>query len=131
MPESFKVLIKELQSLSLDIKVLDSEGHEIDLKQNIDGDDGVPLQKYQANHAAFNEDGEDGVAAADDDDLLPDDDKDDEDDDFDDFDDEDEDDEEDEDEDDDDFDLNEFFNEINPTINDAGYGAGFVPDTDE
>ena len=131
VPESFKVLIKELQSLSLDIKVLDSEGNEIDLKQNIDGDDGVPLQKYQANHAAFNEDGEDGIAAADDDDLLPDDDKDDEDDDFDDFDDEDEDDEEDEDEDDDDFDLNEFFNEINPTINDAGYGAGFVPDTDE
>ena len=134
VPESFKVLIKELQSLSLDIKVLDSEGNEIDLKQNIDGDDGVPLQKYQANHAAFNEDGEESASVDeedDDDDLLPDSDKDDEDEDFDDFDDEDEEDEEDEDEDDDDFDLNEFFNEINPTVNDAGFGAGFVPDIDE
>ncbi len=32
IPESFRVLIKELQSLALDIKVLDSEGQEIELK---------------------------------------------------------------------------------------------------
>ena len=31
MPESFKVLIKELQSLALDIKVLDSDGEEVEL----------------------------------------------------------------------------------------------------
>ena len=31
MPESFKVLVKELQSLCLDIKVLDKEGNEIEL----------------------------------------------------------------------------------------------------
>jgi len=39
IPESFKVLIKELQSLSLDVKVLDEYGEEIDLKQNFDNDD--------------------------------------------------------------------------------------------
>ena len=38
IPESFKVLIKELQSLCLDVKVLDKEGEEIDLKQNFDDD---------------------------------------------------------------------------------------------
>ena len=32
MPESFKVLVKELQSLCLDMKVLDGEGNEIELK---------------------------------------------------------------------------------------------------
>ena len=32
IPESFRVLVKELQSLALDIKVLDSEGQEIELK---------------------------------------------------------------------------------------------------
>ena len=31
VPESFKVLIKELQSLGLDIRVLDKENNEIDL----------------------------------------------------------------------------------------------------
>ena len=39
VPESFKVLIKELQSLGLDVKVLDKEENEIDLKQNFDGDE--------------------------------------------------------------------------------------------
>ncbi len=36
VPESFKVLIKELQSLALDIQVLDADDNEIDLKQSID-----------------------------------------------------------------------------------------------
>ncbi len=40
VPESFKVLIKELQSLALDVRVLDKDNNEIDLKQNID--DGIP-----------------------------------------------------------------------------------------
>ena len=39
VPESFKVLIKELQSLGLDVKVLDSNDEEIDLKQTFDDDD--------------------------------------------------------------------------------------------
>ena len=38
VPESFKVLIKELQSLCLDIRVLDAQGDEIELKD--DEDDG-------------------------------------------------------------------------------------------
>ena len=41
MPESFKVLIKELQSLGLDVKVLDKDEQEIDLKQNFDDDDNM------------------------------------------------------------------------------------------
>ncbi len=39
IPESFKVLIKELQSLALDVKVLDENNDEIDLRQNFDDDD--------------------------------------------------------------------------------------------
>lgn len=39
IPESFKVLIKELQSLSLDIKVLDKYEKEIDLKQDLYDDE--------------------------------------------------------------------------------------------
>ena len=41
IPESFKVLIKELQSLGLDVKVLDKDEEEIDLKQNFDDDDDI------------------------------------------------------------------------------------------
>ena len=44
VPESFKVLIKELQSLGLDVKVLDKDNEEIDLKQNFDDDDDMGLQ---------------------------------------------------------------------------------------
>jgi len=36
MPESFKVLIKELRSLSLDVQVLDSQDKEVDIKEDID-----------------------------------------------------------------------------------------------
>ncbi|MBP9988527.1 MAG: DNA-directed RNA polymerase subunit beta [Ruminococcus sp.] len=36
IPESFKVLVKELQSLGLDVRVYDGEENEIDLKQNFD-----------------------------------------------------------------------------------------------
>ncbi|MBP3705715.1 MAG: DNA-directed RNA polymerase subunit beta [Clostridia bacterium] len=43
IPESFKVLIKELQSLGLDIRVLDRDNNEVDLKQNFDEDDDIGL----------------------------------------------------------------------------------------
>ena len=36
IPESFKVLIKELQSLALDVRVIGEDGEEIDLKQDLD-----------------------------------------------------------------------------------------------
>ena len=39
VPESFKVLIKELQSLLLDMKVLDKDGNEIELRESIDDED--------------------------------------------------------------------------------------------
>ena len=42
IPESFKVLVKELQSLSLDVRVLDSAGEEIDLKQSFEDEDMAP-----------------------------------------------------------------------------------------
>ena len=41
VPESFKVLVKELQSLCLDIRVLDENGNEIELKDDDDDDDVV------------------------------------------------------------------------------------------
>ena len=43
VPESFKVLVKELQSLGLDIKVLNKDKQEIDLKQTFDDDDEVGM----------------------------------------------------------------------------------------
>ena len=43
VPESFKVLIKELQSLGLDVKVLDRNNEEIDLKQSFEDDDDIGL----------------------------------------------------------------------------------------
>ncbi len=43
VPESFKVLIKELQSLCLDIRVLDSDKNVIDLKQTFEDDDDIGL----------------------------------------------------------------------------------------
>ncbi|HBT64741.1 MAG TPA: DNA-directed RNA polymerase subunit beta, partial [Ruminococcaceae bacterium] len=45
VPESFKVLIKELQSLGLDVKVLNKDNQEIDLKQTFDDDDEVNMVK--------------------------------------------------------------------------------------
>ena len=39
IPESFRVLVKELQSLALDVRVLDGAGEEIDLKQNFDDEE--------------------------------------------------------------------------------------------
>ena len=39
IPESFKVLIKELQSLCLDVKVLTDEDKEIEVRESIDVDD--------------------------------------------------------------------------------------------
>ena len=44
VPESFKVLVKELQSLCLDVRVLDKDGSEIELKDD-DDDDFVPSFK--------------------------------------------------------------------------------------
>ena len=39
VPESFKVLVKELQALCLDIRVLDENGNEIELREEDDEDE--------------------------------------------------------------------------------------------
>ena len=39
VPESFKVLVKELQALCLDIRVLDEHGNEIELKEEDEDED--------------------------------------------------------------------------------------------
>ena len=50
VPESFKVLVKELQSLCLDVRILDKDGGEIEL-QDDDDDDYIPGMKddYRAD----------------------------------------------------------------------------------
>ncbi len=40
-PESFKVLFKELQALGLDTRVLDKDGNEVELKQDLDDGTGI------------------------------------------------------------------------------------------
>ena len=65
VPESFKVLVKELQSLCLDIKVLDHEGQEIELKD--DDDDNYQGGKYHDDdddYYGYNAGGESEFAAA-------------------------------------------------------------------
>ena len=39
IPEAFRVLMKELQSLGLDVRVQDVDGNEIDIKQTYDEDE--------------------------------------------------------------------------------------------
>ncbi|MBR4034661.1 MAG: DNA-directed RNA polymerase subunit beta, partial [Clostridia bacterium] len=53
VPESFKVLVKELQALALDIRVLDAEGKEVQLS-TLCGDDDVP--QYSDKHGLASRD---------------------------------------------------------------------------
>ena len=54
VPESFKVLMKELQALCLDVRVLDKDGGEIELKDD-DEDDFIPgfRDEYRASDDEF------------------------------------------------------------------------------
>ena len=54
VPESFKVLVKELQSLCLDVRVLDKDGSEIELKED-DDDDYIPgiRDEYRSSEEEF------------------------------------------------------------------------------
>ena len=70
IPESFKVLIKELQSLGLDIKVLDKNDDEIDLRQNFDDDDDMGFSNFEEQSVAddlegYNVEDADGVPETD------------------------------------------------------------------
>ena len=61
VPESFKVLIKELQSLCLDVRVLDEQGNEIELKDDEEEDyipsDEVREELYQDSDEDFASEG--------------------------------------------------------------------------
>jgi len=48
VPESFKVLVKELQALCLDVQVLDRDGNEIELKEDEDAMDTFNLARMDA-----------------------------------------------------------------------------------
>ena len=50
VPESFKVLVKELQSLCLDIQVLDKDGNQIELKDDEDAMDTFNLARMDADN---------------------------------------------------------------------------------
>ncbi len=58
VPESFKVLVKELQSLCLDVRILDKDGEEIELKDD-DEDDYIPGMRddYRADDSEIEEAG--------------------------------------------------------------------------
>ena len=58
VPESFKVLVKELQSLCLDVRILDKDGEEIELKDD-DDDDYIPGMKdeYRADDSEIEDAG--------------------------------------------------------------------------
>jgi len=78
IPESFKVLIKELQSLGLDVKVLDGEQNEIDLRSNFDDDVTAQVVSYEsddnitntANYEEMSKDMEDAGMGYDDDKTI-------------------------------------------------------------
>ena len=85
VPESFKVLVKELQSLCLDIQVLDKDGNEIELKDDddemttfnlarmdADRDERDDREEYVADDASFEESGF-GIEDVDEDDFAGDD----------------------------------------------------------
>ncbi|MDD6021671.1 MAG: DNA-directed RNA polymerase subunit beta [Acutalibacteraceae bacterium] len=131
VPESFKVLIKELQSLALDVKVLDAQGEEIDLKQNFDEDISFgqvyrDKERKPEEDIDMNEDDDDSEDLSDEEidkelgDILDDIDFE-----------SDGGDDEDEDDDSDEDDFEAFFNEMNPTVNDASYSSGFVDDSED
>ena len=54
VPESFKVLVKELQSLCLDIQVLDKDGNQIELKDDEDAMDTFNLARMDADNERQN-----------------------------------------------------------------------------
>ncbi len=56
IPESFKVLLKELQSLGLDVKVLDENQNEIDIMETIDyGDTDMRAEMEGGHRGNYNE----------------------------------------------------------------------------
>ncbi len=65
IPESFKVLVKELQSLGLDVRVYDKDENEIDLKQNFDDELGLTSSDDKAFTEVNDIEGAEGYALED------------------------------------------------------------------
>ena len=65
IPESFKVLVKELQSLGLDVRVYDKDENEIDLKQNFDDELGFTSSDDKAFTQVNDAEGAEGYALED------------------------------------------------------------------
>ena len=59
-PESIKVLFKELQALGLDTKVLDKDGNEVELKQDLDDGSGIQPIDEQAFTTVNDFEGQEG-----------------------------------------------------------------------
>ena len=71
VPESFKVLVKELQALGLDVRVLDKEGEEIQLSTLCNDEEQVPAFISRADLAAIDEElGQGGLEQDDLDDMM-------------------------------------------------------------
>jgi len=74
IPESFKVLIKELQSLGMDVKILSGDMQEISIEENMDDDiDEISIDELNEEMAALpgNEDmAGHGFSEVDEDDML-------------------------------------------------------------
>ena len=74
IPESFKVLVKELQSLCLNIQVLDRDGNEIELSDLIEEDTRIPMLLPKEEDLPLSDDGEEpAYEMVDDEDDLDDD----------------------------------------------------------
>ena len=68
MPESFKVLIKELQSLGLDVRLYSENDEELEIKEHIDegidyeeaklGEDVIAQNELDENYITIDEDNE-------------------------------------------------------------------------
>jgi DNA-directed RNA polymerase subunit beta len=69
IPESFKVLVKELQSLALDIKIITSDDAEVEIVDTMDNDDDVPSLKENLGAVEY-EEGSDGMIEIDIDDDI-------------------------------------------------------------
>ena len=56
IPESFRVMLKELQSLGMDVVVQDKEGNEIDMRQNFDDEEtGFDMRDVAGSETVTNE----------------------------------------------------------------------------
>ena len=78
VPESFRVLVKELQALALDVRILDGAGEEIDIDATMDDDDSVTkdselISTMEEGDVPFEEDIENDMLLDDEDDFSYDD----------------------------------------------------------